>query len=142
MRIDDDLSAEYIISGPQRDVIYFGEKLDHWIASCRQWYSAFFSSNLGVIPAIAAFFLPFLAANWVSKNLPLKFGSISPLPIVVFCAVILLEIGIYNLFPRGTFAIGYGLKRHRIFSFVRVSVIVAFLVSFAASALWTLLSQR
>lgn len=39
MRGDPEPSVEYTMSGVQRDVVYFSDKLDDWIASCTQWYA-------------------------------------------------------------------------------------------------------
>src|SRR5258708_28576243 len=36
MRGDPEPSVEYTLTGVQRDVVYFADKLDDWIASCTQ----------------------------------------------------------------------------------------------------------
>lgn len=132
MRIEPQPSVEYTVNGPQRNVIYFAEKLDDWIASTRQWYSAFYSTNLNFIPAISAFILPFLATAWVGKALPWKVGATSPLPLVVLIAVAVAEYWMFKMFPRGTFAIGFGIRKERWRAALRVSLAGAFVVSFIA----------
>src|SRR5882672_8305131 len=65
-------SLEYTINGTQRDVVYFADQLDDWVAATRQWYSPFFSgesnpSGAGlVLFAVVAFLLmgTHLAAFW------------------------------------------------------------------------------
>jgi hypothetical protein len=141
VRDDPEPSVEYTINGPQKDVIYFADKLDDWIASCRQWYSPFFST-LGVVPVVAAIILPLYLAARISKVFPAKTGPLSLLPLLVMIVVGLAEYWICKLFPRGTFAIGYGAKRHQRFTFIRNSVLVAFALSLVASVLANWLTQH
>ena len=46
---NDSPSLEYTINGAQRDVIYFADQLDDWVAATRQWYSPFFSSKIWIL---------------------------------------------------------------------------------------------
>jgi len=72
MRGDPEPSVEYTLTGGQRDVGYFADKLDDWIASCTQWYSPFYASNLGVLLAIGLFTFPVYLASRVAAVYPPK----------------------------------------------------------------------
>jgi hypothetical protein len=63
LKKNDSPSLEYTINGTQRDVIYFADQLDDWVAATRQWYSPFFSgpstpSGAGIVLFFIAIFLP------------------------------------------------------------------------------------
>jgi hypothetical protein len=137
MRNDPEPSVEYTINGPQRNVIYFADKLDDWIASSKQWYSVFYSSRLVLLPVIGAFILPFYLSDKAETLFPAQKSWIGLTTIV---AVIAAEIGFFKLFPRGTFTIGYGTKRHQMFNYVRSGLIVTFVLSIIAGLITNWLS--
>lgn len=130
MRGDPEPSVEYTITGPQRDVGYFAAKLDDWIASCTQWYSPFYVSNLGSALAVGLIALPIYLTAHVSKIYSPK-GSDwhSYLPGATLVGVILAEVYSLKLFPRATFAIGYGARRDQFFTVIRTGVLLALAVA-------------
>jgi hypothetical protein len=139
LRNDPEPSVEYTISGPQRNVIYFADKLDDWIASFRQWYSAFFSSRLGALAALAAFVLPLFLADKIQYLFPANKSWMPPTTIVV---VAVAEYWTFKLFPRATFAIGQGARRHQFFSMIRTTVLAGFVISLLASVLANWLTRH
>jgi hypothetical protein len=123
-------SVEYTVTGVQRDVIYFSEKLDDWIASCTQWYSRFYTSNLGLLLAVAVIVLPVFFAGRVAKvYAPGKGDWHSYLAGATLIGVAVAEYWILKLFPRATFAFGYGARRNQMFNVIRVSVLLALAVA-------------
>ena len=130
MRGDPEPSVEYTLTGVQRDVGYSADKLDDWIASCTQWYSPFYASNLGVLLVIGLFALPIFLAGRVAKVFPAN-GSDwhSYLSGATLVGVAVAEYYALRLFPRATFAIGYGARRNQFFSVIRVSVLLAVAVA-------------
>jgi hypothetical protein len=130
MRGDPEPSVEYTLRGVQRDVVYFADKLDDWIASCTQWYSRFYASNLGLLLAVGLVWLPIFFANRVSQVFSPK-GSDwhSYLAGVTFIGVALAEYWTLKLFPRATFAIGHGARRNQMFGVIRISVLLALAVA-------------
>jgi len=58
------------------------------------------------------------------------------LSLAALTVMYLIEYGVYKLFPRGTFAVGQGLTRHKELSVLRVGVVGAFMVSIVAD--WVL----
>jgi hypothetical protein len=129
MRGDPEPSVEYTLAGVQRDVSYFSEKLDVWIASCTQWYSTFYASNLGVLLALVLFVLPIFFADRVAKVFPSKGTDWhSYLSGVTLFGGWVAEYWALKLFRRATFAIGYGAKRNQLFRVIRVSVLLALAV--------------
>jgi len=130
MRGDPEPSVEYTLTGVQRDVGYSADKLDDWIASCTQWYSPFYASNLGVLLVIGLFALPIFLAGRVAKVFPAN-GSDwhSYLSGATLVGVAVAEYYALKLFPRATFAIGYGARRNQFFSVIRVSVLLALAVA-------------
>ena len=130
MRGDPEPSVEYTVTGVQRDVGYFADKLDDWVASCTQWYSPFYASNLGVLLTIGIVALPVYLTSCVAKVFPAKgSGWHSYLPVVTLAAVSIAEYWALKLFPRATFAIGYGAKRDQLFRVLQVSVLLAVIVA-------------
>jgi hypothetical protein len=140
MRGDPEPSVEYTLTGVQRDVGYFSDKLDDWIASCTRQYSMFYSSSLGVVLAFCIVALPFFLAGRVTKAFPIStthwqpYGSLATL-----VAVGAIEYWTLKLFPRATFAVGYGAKREQLFSGFRVSVLLAIAVGLGTEWLVRLL---
>jgi hypothetical protein len=123
-------SVEYTLTGMQRDVIYFSEKLDVWIASCTQWYSTFYTSNLGLLLAVGVITLPVFFAGRVGKVFPPgKRDWHSYLAGMTLVGVAVAEYWTLKLFPRATFAVGYGAKRNQLFSVIRISVLLAVAVA-------------
>lgn len=133
--------VEYTVNGPQQRVVYFGKKLDEWVASIRQWYSPIFSSMLPGLLALAfVFYAPiFLWEHAASHLLPgTKIDSwIKPVSIG---GMWIAEYGASRLFPRATFAIGEGANRHNGLKYVR-GIIVAFVVSVLAGMVANLLHR-
>jgi len=130
MRGDPEPSVEYTLRGVQRDVVYFADKLDDWIASCTQWYSPLYASNLGLLLVVGLFALPIFFANRVSQVFSPK-GSDwhSYLSGATLIGVAVAEYWALKLFPRATFAIGHGARRNQLFGVIRVSVLLAVAVA-------------
>ncbi len=146
LKKNDSPSLEYTINGAQRDVIYFADQLDDWVAATRQWYSPFFSgqnnpSGAGIVLFIVAIFLPIYAWDHLSKLFlsdafkKSNFGEWAQL--VALVGMWVAEYFIFKLFPRGTFAIGQGERRHQFFVYIRRTVIFGTLLSVLVRALWT-----
>ena len=134
LRNEPEPPVEYTVSGPQRDVIYLSAKLDDWIASCRQWYSALFSSGIGTGIGIAAFVIPLYLVNRVSEVFPSrKAGLAGFMQLATLVTVGLIEYWIFKMLPRGTFAIGYGIKRKEKYNYILGVLIAAFAVSVLSS---------
>lgn len=133
-------SVEYTVTGPQRDVIYFAAKLDELVAASRQWYSWLFSSNAGGVLALGALFGPLVSWDTLYRHFFVGLASKGKAPgwlsLTAIIAMYVVEYGVYKLFPRGTFAIGQGLKRYKEISGLRIGVLGAFLVSVLAD--WVL----
>jgi hypothetical protein len=130
MRGDPEPSVEYTLAGVQQDVIYFADKLDDWIASCTQWYSPSYASNFGLLIAVVVIASPIFFADRVAKAFPPGTGDWHQyLPVVTLVCVGFAEYWILKLFPRATFAIGYGATRNRIFDVVKGSILLAIVVA-------------
>jgi hypothetical protein len=67
MRGDPEPSVEYSLTGGQKDIGHLADKLDDWIASCTQWYSSFYASNLGVLLAVGLVVLPIYLSGRVAE---------------------------------------------------------------------------
>ncbi len=130
MRGDPEPSVEYTVAGMQSDVFNLADSLDNWIASCTQWYSPFYASNFGLLLAVGVIASPLYLTGRVAKVFPAK-GSDwhSYLPAVTLVGVSVAEYWVLKLFPRATFAIGYGTKRDKLFSVIKVSVLLAIVVA-------------
>jgi hypothetical protein len=144
LKKNDSPSLEYTINGTQRDVIYFADQLDDWVAATRQWYSPFFSgpsnpSGAGVVLFFVAIFLPIYAWDYISRLSAIlgKGGSYQWIALPAMIAMWVAEYFVLKLFPRGTFAIGQGEKRHQFFIYLRRTVIFGTLLSILVRALWT-----
>jgi hypothetical protein len=130
MRGDPEPSVEYMMTGKQREVVYFADKLDDWIASCTQWYSPFYTSSLGLLVAVGVFALPiFLAGRVAAIFSPKGSDWHSYLSGAMLVGVAVAEYWALKLFPRATFAIGYGAKRDKLFSVIKVAVLLAIVVA-------------
>src|SRR5258708_3867810 len=106
-------SVEYTITGPQRHVIYLGARLDDWIAATRQWYSPGRSSEaVGAVLAIVAIFGPLLLGDKVLQFLPARVKTLAWVKPLAIVLPYVAEVGIFNLFPYATFAIGRGATKH------------------------------
>jgi hypothetical protein len=138
LKKNDQPSLEYTINGTQRDVVYFADQLDDWVAAIRQWYSPLFSgtpdfpSVVAMIIILAgAFFLPFYALEHVSRLHP-AFGKGGLYAWVAALAWIMWWIAGYwilKVFPRGTFATGQGERRHQFLVYLRRTVIFGTILS-------------
>jgi len=135
-------SLEYTINGTQRDVIYFADKLDDWVATIRQWYSPLFFWS-GLIPFVLGVFLPFCVAILAAKLHPyISVGKGIALIVVAIIATGIAELCIFRLFPRGTFAIGHGEKRHQFFTYARNTVLVGLALSVIGGVVANWLTRR
>lgn len=140
-------SVEYTINGSQRNVIYFADQLDDWIAALRQWFS-FFRSNLGGgLIGIGALFGPMLLVLVGFAHFFPELARGSTVKLSVFVGLLIslvplyvIEVWIFMLFPRATFAIGQGAKRHQLFVYLRYGVLGAFVLSIIASLLANLIT--
>jgi hypothetical protein len=142
----DSPTVEYTVSGPQRNVIYFADQLDDWIAAIRQWYSPFLSQAGGFFLLFVAIFLPIYAWRHTAQ---LIFGeavrdakSQSWIQSVSIVGLWFVEYWIFRLFPRGTFAIGRGATHHQLLTTVRWVVVVGLIVSFVGSVVANLVTKR
>ena len=136
-------SLEYTINGAQRDVIYFADQLDDWVAATRQWYSPFFSpekgtSGAGLVLFFVLFLLPIYGWEHISRlSVALgKGGSYQWVGLPVIALIAVAEYWILKLFPRGTFAIGQGERRHQFFVWVQRAILGA-IIGVLIRALWT-----
>jgi hypothetical protein len=138
-------SVEYTINGTQRDVIYFADQLDDWVAATRQWYSPLFSGTPDFLSVVAvvlilagALFLPWYAWEHISRMSPAlgKGGSYGWVGFLAFVLWWIVGCWILKVFPRGTFAIGQGERRHQYFLYLRRTVIFGSMLSIAIRVLW------
>jgi hypothetical protein len=128
MRGDSD-SSEYKLAGVESRVDHLAKNLDGWIASCTQWYSVFYTSSLSLLLAFVCFIVPIFLANRVANIYPPGKGDWhSYLPAFTLVSVSVAEYWILRLFPRATFALGYGARRNQMFNVIRISVLLAILV--------------
>jgi hypothetical protein len=142
-------SLEYTINGTQRDVIYFADKLDDWIAAGRQWYSPFVFPQAGLFgPALL---LLVLAAGW--PIFVFKYSSLRPglfgqggayewVGVLAMFVVWIVEYFVFQLFPRVTFAIGQGERRHQFFIYVRRTVLFGTGLSVVVRLLWVWIARH
>lgn len=128
-------SVEYTVNGSQKNVIFIGDKLDEWIAGIRQWYSVFHHG----IPSLVLVAIVIAGPIWLWNNASQHLFSAQFLKShdwLQGAVVVGLWISIYwlfKLFPRATFAIGQGARRHQFFLYLRNGVIGAFVLSVLAS---------
>lgn len=130
-------SVEYTITGTQKNVIYLGDRLDEWAAGIRQWYSVFYRGFLALVLFAAIVAGPIWLWNNASPHLfsPAFLKSHDWLQ---GASLVSLWVGVYwlfKLFPRATFGIGQGVKRHQFFVYLRTSVLLGFALSSLASVL-------
>jgi hypothetical protein len=142
LKKNDSPSLEYTINGAQRDVIYFADQLDDWVSATRQWYSPFVSSTFslaGLVLLGVVIFLPIYAWEHISRLSGAlgKGGSYQWIAVPSMVAMWVAEYFVFQLFPRGTFAIGQGERRHQFFIYIRRTVIVGSLLSILIRLLWT-----
>jgi hypothetical protein len=134
--------VEYTVSGLQRDVIYFSDQLDVWLSSIREWYSHGLSSASGVILLFIAFLLPLYFLDHAPHSF-LDWTKAHPwFPGIALVVVWTLEYLVFQLFPRGTFAIGRGEKQHKLLVSVRNAVFVVFVVSVIAGVVANWITRK
>jgi hypothetical protein len=121
--------VEYTISGTQQKIAYFGEQLDDWIATIKQWYSWFLDGAGSAIFYITTFVFPLFLAS----RLPDHFPKLRPWALAILAITIVAEILLFKLFPKGTFAIGDGIRRYRVITNVRTVCLVGYLISLLGS---------
>jgi hypothetical protein len=137
-------SIEYTVNGTQKDAIYVGDKLDEWTAGIRQWYSVFDRSLMQFLLAAIIIFGPIWLWNNASPYL-FPSGFIKSHNWVEGVTVIGIWVAVFltfKLFPRATFAVGQGVQRHQFTTYLRNSVLGAFLLSTLASLLANWLTRR
>lgn len=137
-------SVEYNINGTHKDVGFWGPKLDEWVAGIRQWYSLFYHGVLlFVLMAVVIGGPPSLwksASPHLLSEAFLKAHSwLGAIFLISSWAAI---YWLFKLFPRATFAIGQGARRHHFVQYLRTSVLVAFGVSVLASLLANWLTRH
>lgn len=137
-------SVEYTINGSQKNVIFIGDKLDEWTVGIRQWYS-FFDHGVPQLLLVAGILAgPFLLWQYAfARSFPQPFLKAHDWLQGAF--IFGFWIGTYwtfKLFPRSTFAIGQGVRRSQIFTYVRSSVLAAFALSVLASLLANWLTRH
>ena len=136
------------VEGPEPDVLALSRAIDERLAGMRPWYSRVASTDfvaaafvlVGVAYGVLllASFILILMRTTPPAEVPRSTESAA---VVVAIVIFLLPLALgwaFNLlraryFPTGVFAIGQGGKRHSEKEWVRGTVIVAFLVSLAAS---------
>jgi hypothetical protein len=121
--------VEYTVNGTQQKVAYFGEQFDDWIATIKQWYSWFLEGAGSAVFFIAAIAFPFLLAS----RLPEHFPALHAWALGILAAAVIVEILLFKLFPKGTFAIGDGIRRYRLIANVRTVCLVGYVISFLGS---------
>jgi len=130
-------SVEYTIYGTQKDVVYVGDKLDEWLGGIRQWYSIFDHWVLALLLVVAIIAGPIWIWNAASPHL-FSASFLKTQSWLQAATIIGLWVAIYwtfKLFPRATFAIGQGARRHQFFAYLRTGVLGTFLISILASLL-------
>lgn len=137
-------SVEYTVTGTQKNVIYFGDKLDAWNVGIRQWYSAFYRGILSLLLGGAILAGPFLLWQYPFSHLFSQafLKSHAWLPGAFIVGLWTSAFGISKLFPRATFAIGQGLKRDRALTYLKTVVLAAFIISVLGSAVANWLFPR
>ncbi|HWY20845.1 MAG TPA: hypothetical protein VNX26_06455 [Candidatus Acidoferrum sp.] len=136
-------SVEYTVKSTQIIVVYMAQKLDEWVSSMREWYSLFQVPAWGIALLAAAFYVPIFLWNNASPYLfteGLRTGKWTRTCFIVGLWVI--EYLIVKLFPRATFAIGHGKKRHHFFTFLRNGVLGMFILSVIASVLANWMTRK
>jgi hypothetical protein len=148
LKKDGSPSLEYTVHGSQRDVIYFANQLDDWVASVRQWYSPFISSEMGspasVALGIACLILPLYAWDRISRHYSGfgRDGSYQWLAVPALVAMGFAEYYILRLFPRGTFAVGHGMKQSQFNIYLRNTVLVGLALSVIAGVIANWITKR
>jgi hypothetical protein len=147
LKKDDFPSLEYTINGTQRDVVYFADQLDGWVTDVRQWYSLCISnpstsdfSGAFMLLLLVALAVPLIAWEHIS-GLYSALGKGHPYSWVAIPALTAMwtaEYWILKLFPRGTFAIGQGERRHQFFIYMRRTVLTGVALSALLRGLWML----
>jgi hypothetical protein len=142
----DEPSVEYTVGGTQRNVVYLSDQLDDWVAGIRQWYSFGFSPGAGIVLFFVAMFLPpevwkYTAHFFFSQSL-LQNKSYSWIEGLSMVLMWVAEYFVFQLFPRGTFAIGRGATRYQFLNSLRWGVLVAVVVSFISSVVANLVTRH
>jgi hypothetical protein len=148
LKKDGSPSLEYTVHGSQRDVIYFANQLDDWVASVRQWYSPFISSEKGspasLALGVACFFLPIYAWDRISKLYSgfERGGSYQWIALPALAAMGVTEYYVLRLFPRGAFAVGHGKQQNRFNIYLRNTVLVGLVLSVIAGVIANWITKR
>lgn len=130
MKVDADTSKPntcYSISGDRRGVVLLKQNLDEWFTEIKPWYSRFSLVNFGTAAVIAllgsmfAFILlltiPMMVA-FLSGQMSFWYRLDLMRAVLIIGAILIVSSLIIaavkpRMFPVGTFAIGYGVKRLR-----------------------------
>jgi hypothetical protein len=141
LKANDFPSVEYTVTGMQRDVIYFADKLDEWVAAARQSYSwlvptpdATPSFGSAVLMA-GVIFIPMFLVLYMARWWPAVFSKAVMHGFPAGAALVALytaEYWIAQMFPRGTFAVGGGQKKHQAIVVARWTILVGIAVSILA----------
>jgi hypothetical protein len=128
-RKNPDPTVEYTINGPQRNVVYLTYKLDQWVSTTRQWYSLFSQSGYAALALLAACAAPIILWNYVVShffpNLP-KDGTPEPWEKSVWIVGVWVFEGFSTkMFPKATFALGHGTRRHEAIKSIRGALLYA-----------------
>jgi hypothetical protein len=129
-------SVEYTVAGTQRNVIFFSDKLDEWTAGIRQWYSIFLHGPGALVFFGSAFAAPMILWKYASPLFSQAFlKSNDWLSGACVFGGWFGEYWLFKLFPRATFAIGQGVKRDQMFTWVRGTLLVGLVISVLGSVI-------
>lgn len=147
LKREDFPSLEYTVNGTQRDVIYFADQLDDWVAAVRQWYSPFISNPTSndfpgatVLLFLFLLIVPIYAWDRLSAvcSILAKGHPYAWIALPALAAMWTAEYWILKVFPRGTFAIGQGERRYQFLIYVRRTVIFGSVLSIVLRLAWIL----
>lgn len=139
---------EFSASGAEDTIVTLKQRVADIVDACRPWYSMVSRIDFGYV-VIAVTGLAFLVFRFMVPEAPskaLSFGNaflatlIGVLGLVGIGSVALVLNRVRaKLFPIGTFALGAGETRHLTFENIRWVVVVGFVVSLAASSIFSLM---
>jgi hypothetical protein len=139
------------IEGAEEDVIRLNGSIEERLCSMEPWYGFLGRSHMGIITAILSvlILIPIARTGRFINLIRSEFGSVPArlMASFVFGGIVGALFGpiflwlAKSIFPSGVFAIGQGLKRHRVNEWIRGTVVVGFLVSLAAGIAVLFISQ-
>lgn len=136
-------------SGDDDLITRFGDSLQETIDGLKPWYYLICKINfffiIGVVIFIGMMLLNIMVPDKPRDN-PVELSKAIEILSIIFGSIGVLWLSVWGLnkiksycFPIATFSIGQGKERHRIRENIRWGVVVAFIVSFSASAVFGLL---